>query len=208
MLPQIAKEGLADYIDAFCEAVAFSVEETDKIIKAGTKYGLKAKIHTNQFNCMGGIEMSIDNDAISVDHLEVVNEAEIKALQNASTIATLLPSAPFFLNDHYQPARKLIDAAIPVALASDYNPGSTPSGNMNFVVALACIKLRMTPEEAINAATINGAHAMELAHELGSIEKGKTANLILTKEIPSLNYIPYSFGSNLIDQVIINGKII
>lgn len=208
MLPQIAKEGLADYIDAFCEAVAFSVEETEQIVKAGAKHGLKAKIHTNQFNCMGGIEMSIANNAISVDHLEVLNDNEIEALRNSTTIATLLPSAPFFLNDHYQPARTLIDANVSVALASDYNPGSTPSGNMNFVLSLACIKLNMTPTEAINAATINGAYAMELEKELGSIEKGKLANLILTKKIPSFAHIPYSFGNHPIHQVILNGKII
>lgn len=207
MLPQIAKEGLADYVDAFCEKVAFSVEETKQVIEAGAQYGLKAKVHTNQFNCMGGIELCVEQNALSVDHLEVINESEIKALQGSSTLATLLPSAPFFLSDPYQPARDLIDADIPVALASDYNPGSTPSGNMNFVVALACIKLKMTPEEAINAATLNGAFALELEKDFGSIEIGKKANLILTKKIPSIGYIPYAFGSNHIDEVIINGKV-
>ncbi len=206
MLPQIAKEGLADYIDAFCEKVAFSVSDTEQIIKAGAKYGLKAKIHTNQFNCMGGIELCVENNALSVDHLEVVNDAEIECLKNSETIATLLPSAPFFLSDPYQPGRKLVDEGVAVALASDYNPGSSPSGNMNLVVSLACVKLKMTPEEAINAATINGAFAMELNEEYGSISKGKKANFILTKKIPSVAYIPYAFGSNLIDQVIINGK--
>jgi imidazolonepropionase len=207
MLPQIAEEGLADYIDAFCEKVAFSVDETRQVIEAGAKYGLKAKVHTNQFNCMGGIELCVEQNALSVDHLEVVNETEIKALQGSSTLATLLPSAPFFLSDPYQPARALIDADIPVVLASDYNPGSTPSGNMNLVVALACIKLKMTPEEAINAATLNGAFALELEKDYGSIEVGKKANLILTKKIPSMGYIPYAFGSNHIDEVIINGKV-
>ncbi|MBL4709980.1 MAG: imidazolonepropionase [Flavobacteriales bacterium] len=207
MLPKIAEEGLADYIDAFCEKVAFSVEETEQIIKAGAKYGLKAKIHTNQFNCMGGIELCVENNALSVDHLEVVNDAEIKYLKDSNTIATLLPSAPFFLSDPYQPGRKLIDEGVAVALASDYNPGSTPSGNMNFVISLACIKLKMTPEEAINAATINGAFAMELEKELGSISKGKKANLILTKPINSVAYLPYSFGKDSIESVIINGKI-
>lgn len=207
MLPQIAKEGLADYIDAFCEKVAFSAEETEQIIEAGEKYGLKAKIHTNQFNCMGGIDVCVKHNALSVDHLEVVNENEIELLKNSETIATLLPSAPFFLNDPYQPARELIDGGAAIALASDYNPGSSPSGNMNLVLALACIKLQMTPEEAINAATINGAYALELANEVGSISPGKKANLILTKEIPSIAYLPYAFGTNLIDQVIINGEI-
>ncbi len=207
MLPQIAEEGLADYIDAFCEKVAFSVDETRQVIEAGAKHGLKAKVHTNQFNCMGGIELCVEQNALSVDHLEVVNETEIKALQGSSTLATLLPSAPFFLSDPYQPARALIDADIPVVLASDYNPGSTPSSNMNLVVALACIKLKMTPEEAINAATLNGAFALELEKDYGSIEVGKKANLILTKKIPSVGYIPYAFGSNHIDEVIINGKV-
>lgn len=208
MLPQIAKEGLADYIDAFCEKVAFSVEDTEQIIKAGIKYGLKPKVHTNQFNCMGGIELCVKYSALSVDHLEVVNDEEIKCLKNSNTIATLLPSAPFFLSDPYQPGRKLVDANVAVALASDYNPGSSPSGNMNLVVSLACVKLKMTPEEAINAATINGAFAMELENELGSIAIGKKANLIITDEIKSLAYIPYSFGKDSIDQVIINGKVV
>ncbi|MFB1022207.1 MAG: imidazolonepropionase [Vicingaceae bacterium] len=206
MLPQIAKEGLADYIDAFCEKVAFSVSDTEQIIKAGAKYGLKAKIHTNQFNCMGGIELCVENNALSVDHLEVVNDVEIECLKNSDTIATLLPSAPFFLNDPYQPGRELIDAGVAIALASDYNPGSSPSGNMNFVVSLACVKLKMTPEEAINAATINGAFAMELEKNFGSIARGKKANLIITKPINSAAYIPYSFGKDAIHKVIINGK--
>ncbi len=208
MLPIIEKEGLADYIDAFCEKVAFSAEETDRIIKAGLKHGLKPKIHTNQFNCMRGIEVSVANNAISVDHLEVINEAEIEVLKNSNTIATLLPSAPFFLNDPYQPARQIIDAGIPVALASDYNPGSTPSGRMSFVISLACIKLKMTPEEAFNAATINGAFALELQENYGSISVGKKANLIITKEIESFGFIPYSFGSDQIDSIILNGKTI
>ena len=208
MLPQIAEEGLADYIDALFEKVAFSVEEKEQIIKAGAQYGLKPKIHTNQFNCMGGIELCVANNALSVDHLEVVNDAEIECLKNSETIATLLPSAPFFLSDPYQPGRKLVDEGVAVALASDYNPGSSPSGNMNLVVSLACVKLKMTPEEAINAATINGAFAMELQNEYGSIAVGKKANLMITEEINSLAFIPYSFGKDSIEQVIINGKII
>jgi len=207
MIPQIAKEGLADYIDVFCEKVAFDAEESRKIVLAGKEHGLKAKVHTNQFNSMGGIEMCIEEGALSVDHLEVVNDVEAALLGKSELIATLLPSAPFFLNDHYQPARKLIDAGAAVALASDYNPGSSPSGNMNFVVALACIKLGMSPEEAINAATINGAFALELTHKVGEIEAGKLANLIITKEIPSVDYLPYSFGESNIEQVIINGKV-
>ncbi len=206
MLPQIADEGLADYIDVFCEKVAFSPTETERIIQAGAQYGLKAKIHTNQFNCMGGIQVSVANNAISVDHLEVVNDEEIECLKSSQTIPCLLPSAPFFLNDHYPPARKIIDAGLPVALATDYNPGSTPSGNMPFVLSLACIKMKMTPEEAINAATIMGAKAMEVENQTGSITIGKRADLFITKPIPSLAYIPYSFGSHLIDQVFINGK--
>ncbi|MGB0930694.1 MAG: imidazolonepropionase [Chitinophagales bacterium] len=207
MLPTIAEEGLADYIDVFCEKVAFTVAETERIMEAGAKFGLKAKIHTNQFNCMGGIEASIAHNALSVDHLEVLNDAEIAALQNSLTIPTLLPSAPFFINDeHYPPARKMIEAELPIALATDYNPGSTPSGNMPFVLSLACIKMRMLPEEAINAATINGAYAMELQNELGTICRGKKANVFITKPIDSISRIPYSFGSNLVEQVIIEGR--
>lgn len=207
MLPVIAEEKLADYIDVFCEAVAFSAEECRQIIQAGAKYGLRAKIHSNQFNSMGGIECCIEENALSVDHLEVVNDTEAKLLGKADIISTLLPSAPFFLSDPYQPARKLIDNGAAVALATDYNPGSSPSGNMNLVVSLACIKLGMSPEEAINAATINGAFALELTNKVGEIEAGKLANLIITKEIPSVAYIPYSFGESSIEQVIINGKV-
>lgn len=207
LLPEIADQGLADYVDAFCEKNFFSPTETERIIQAGAKYGLKAKIHTNQFNCMGGIQASVENGALSVDHLEVVNDAEIACLLNSDTMPTLLPSAPFFLNDHYPPARKMINAGLPVALASDYNPGSTPSGNMPFVLSLACIKMRMLPEEAINAATINGAYAMELGQEMGSICRGKRANLMLTKPINSVAYIPYAFGSRVVERVILNGKL-
>lgn len=208
MLPQIAGEGLADYIDVFCEKVAFTPDETGRIIQAGARYGLKAKIHTNQFNSMGGIEASVRNGAISVDHLEVVNDAEIDCLLGAETMPVLLPSAPFFLNDHYPPARKIIDAGLPIALATDYNPGSTPSGKMSFVLSLACIKMKMTPEEAINAATINGAAAMELQATHGSIGKEKVANLFITKLIPSIAYIPYAFGGDHIEQVILNGRLV
>ncbi len=208
MLPQIAAEGLAEYIDVFCEKVAFSVEETERIIEAGLKFGLKPKIHTNQFNCMGGIQASVRHGAISVDHLEVVNEEEIDCLRQANTIATLLPSAPFFINDHFPPARKLLDAGLAIALATDYNPGSTPSGRMPFVLSLACIKMRMTPEEVINAATINGAAALELWNDYGSIAQGKVANVFISKKIPSIAYLPYAFGSDLVDKVILKGKLI
>ena len=208
MLPKIAEEELADYIDVFCEKGFYSVAETEKIILAGKSYGLKAKIHTNQFNCMGGIQTAVKHKAISVDHLEVLNEEEILCLQASDTMATLLPSAPFFINDHYPPARKMIEAGLAIALATDFNPGSTPSGRMSFVLSLACIKMRMLPEEAIHAATINGAFAMELGHTHGSITRGKQANVFLTKKMPSIAYLAYAFGTDLIDTVIINGKII
>ncbi len=207
MLPQIADEGLADYIDVFCEKNFFSVADTEALLEAGQKYGLKGKIHSNQFNCMGGIQAAVKYKAVSVDHLEVINEEEIACLKGSPTIPTLLPSAPFFINDHYQPARKMIDAGLGVALASDYNPGSTPSGNMPFVLTLACVKLRMTPEEAINAATYNGAYAMELEKSHGSIKKGKIANLIITEKIPSYAFIPYAFGTNHVWKVILKGKV-
>ncbi len=206
MLPKIAAEELADYIDVFCEKVAFTVAETEEIMEAGAKHGLKPKIHTNQFNCMGGIQASVKHGAISVDHLEVINDEEIECLLGSKTIGTLLPSAPFFINDHYPPARKMLDAGMAIALATDFNPGSTPSGRMPFVLSLACIKMRMSPEEAINAATLNGAFAMELNKQLGSIAKGKIANFFITKPIPSIAYIPYSFGSDLIETVFLNGK--
>lgn len=207
MLPVIAKEQLADYIDVFCEKNFFQVHEMEQILVAGAKYGLAAKVHVNQFNCMGGIAAAIRHNAISVDHLEVLDDEDIMALQQSNCIATLLPSAPFFLNDHYPPARKILDANIPVALASDYNPGTAPSGKMAFVVALACINMKMTPEEAINAATINGAAALGMSADYGSIAVGKVANLFITKAIPSIAYLPYAFGSDLIDKVILSGKV-
>lgn len=206
MLPQVAEEGLADYIDAFCEFGFFSVDETAQILEAGAKYGLKPKIHANQLNYSGGIQVGVKYNAVSVDHLECVGEEELSCLKNSSTIGTLLPSAAFFINLAYQPARKMIDAGLGIALASDYNPGTSPSGNMPFITSLACTQLKMTPEEAINACTINGAYAMELQNVCGSITKGKFANLILTKKIPSLAYIPYSFGSNCIERVFVKGK--
>ena len=208
MLPVIAKEKLADYIDVFCETGFFSQEETESICKAGMRYGLKSKIHANQLNFSGGVEAGIKLGAISVDHLETVNGDIIDKLSKSNTIGTLLPTAAFFLRMPFQPARQIIDAGCAVALASDYNPGSSPSGNMNLVVAMSCIGMKMLPEEAINAATINGAFAIELQNEVGSITVGKKANLIFTEPISSLTYLPYSFGSNLIDKVMINGEII
>jgi imidazolonepropionase len=207
MLPVVAEEQLADYIDAFCEFGFFSVDETSRILEAGAKYGLKPKIHANQLNFSGGIQVGVKYNAISVDHLECVGEEEIESLRNSSTIGTLLPSAAFFLGLHYQPARKMIDAGLPIALATDYNPGSSPSGNMNFVLSLACTQLKMLPEEAINASTLNGAYAMELSKDYGSITKGKNANVFITKPISSYAFIPYSFGSNQVETVILNGHI-
>jgi imidazolonepropionase len=206
MLPAIANENLADYIDVFCEAGYFSVEETERIIEAGAKYGLVPKIHVNQFNAIGGIAAAVKHNALSVDHLEVVTAEDIETLKNTDTMPVALPSCSYFLSIPYTPAREMLNAGLPLALATDFNPGSTPSGNMNFVVATACIKLRMTPEEAINAATINGAYAMGLSASHGSITVGKKANLILTKPIPSFYQLPYAFGSSLIDAVFINGK--
>ena len=208
MLPVIAKEKLADYIDVFCETGFFSPEEMELICKAGMSHGLKPKLHINQLNSIGGIHSAIKLNAVSVDHLETMTAEDITDLAASKTIGTLLPTAAFFLRMQYQPARQLIDSGCAIALASDYNPGSAPSGNMNFVVALSCIQMKMLPEEAINAATINGAYAMELEKEVGSITVGKRANLIFTKPIPSIAYLPYSFGTNLVDKVIINGEFI
>ena len=206
MLPAIAAEKLADYIDVFCETNFYTPEETELICRAGMQYGLKPKIHANQLNISGGVETGVKLGAISVDHLESMDEHAIKTLSHSDTIGTLLPSAAFFLRMPFQPARELIEAGCAIALASDFNPGSSPSGNMNLVVAMSCIQMKMLPEEAINAATINGACAMELQHIAGSIYPGKKANLIITKQITSLQYYPYSFGSNLIKKVMLAGK--
>ena len=208
MLPVISKEKLADYIDVFCEEGFFSAEETEIICRAGMGYGLKPKIHANQLNLSGGVEVGVKLGAISVDHLETMNESTINTLANSNTIGTLLPTAAFFLRMPFQPARQMIDGGCAIALASDFNPGSSPSGNMNLVVAMSCIQMKMLPEEAINAATINSAFAMELENQVGSISVGKKANLIFTKPIPSVAYLPYSFGHNLIDKVMINGSFI
>jgi imidazolonepropionase len=205
MLPLVAEENLADYIDVFCENGFFNADETAQILEAAAKYNLKPKIHANQLNFSGGIQVGVKYNAVSVDHLECVAEDEINCLLNTNTIGTILPSAAFFLGIHYQPARKMIDAGLSIALASDFNPGTSPSGNMPFITSLACTQLKMTPEEAINACTINGAYAMEIADIAGSITKGKFANLIVTKDIPSIAYIPYSFGSDNIEKVFIKG---
>lgn len=208
MLPIIEKEYLADYIDVFCETGFFSVEETETICRAGMAIGLKPKIHANQLSLSGGVQAGVKLGALSVDHLETMDEDAIRTLASSRTIGTLLPTAAFFLRMPFQPARALIDAGCAVALASDYNPGSSPSGNMSLVVSMSCIQMKMLPEEAINAATLNGAYAMELGDELGSITIGKRANLIFTRPIPSVAYLPYAFGSNLIDKVMMNGVFI
>lgn len=206
ILPLVAKEELAEYIDVFCEKGYFSLEDTERIMKAGQQYGMIPKIHVNQFNAFGGVALGVTYNALSVDHLEELNQEDIEALKGSNTMPVALPSCSYFLSIPYTPARQIIDAGLPIALATDYNPGSTPSGNMNFVVSTACIKMKMTPEEAINAATINGAYAMGIENTHGSITKGKKANLIITKEVPSYNYLPYAFGSNHIDTVYIKGE--
>jgi imidazolonepropionase len=205
VLPTIQKENLADFIDIFCETGYFSVEDTLQILEAGKKHGLVGKIHVNQFTAIGGIKAGVENNVLSVDHLEEMRTEDIEVLKNTKTMPVALPSCSYFLGIPYTPARKMIDAGLPLALATDYNPGSTPSGNMNFVVASACVKMKMTPEEAINSATINGAYAMNLQDKVGSITKGKLANLILTKEINSYNFIPYSFGNDCIEKVFLKG---
>ncbi|MFQ3174480.1 MAG: imidazolonepropionase, partial [Flavobacterium sp.] len=206
MLPEIATNRLAEYIDIFCETGYFTVAETEQIMEAGICFGLKPKIHVNQFNSIGGVQAAIKYNALSVDHLEVMKPEDIVALKNTETMPVALPSCSYFLSIPYAPAREMIAAGLPIALATDYNPGSTPSGNMNFVVATACIKMKMTPEEAINAATINGAYAMGISNTHGSITIGKKANLIITKPIPSYYQLPYAFGSNLIDSIMLEGQ--
>lgn len=208
IIPAVASENLAEYIDVFCEKGYFNVEQTNQILSAGLRYGMKAKVHVNQFNIIGGVEASVKHNAVSVDHLEVIDENDLTILKNSNTMPVALPSCSFFLEIPYTPARQIMEAGLPLALATDYNPGSTPSGNMNFVISLACIKMKMTPEQAINAATINAAAALELSQEVGSITPGKRANFMVTQEIDSINYLPYSFGENCIDRVYINGELI
>lgn len=208
MLPAIARENLADYIDVFCDTGFFTVPETAQILQAGQRYGLKAKIHANELAVSGGVQVGVQYNALSVDHLEQMGAAEIACLQGSETMPVILPGTAFFLNIPYAPARSMIDAGLPVALASDYNPGSTPSGRMSFVLSLACLKLKMLPQEAINAATINGAYAMESQASHGSICRGKVGNVFITRPMPSVDFLPYAFGSNLIETVIIKGKIV
>jgi imidazolonepropionase len=208
MLPEISSQKLADFIDVFCETNYFSVADTEKILEAGLKHGLKPKIHVNQFTSIGGIKAAAKYNALSVDHLEVMAEEDFETLQQfPSIMPTLLPSCSFFIGIPYAPARRIIDSGLPLALASDYNPGSTPSGNIPFVISLACIQMKMTPEEAINAVTLNGAYAMEVEKNLGTIAIGKKANFIITKKIPGITFIPYAFGSTHIDFVGLKGEI-
>lgn len=205
IIPKVASQKLADYIDVFCEKGYFSAVETDRILKAGAIHGLIPKIHVNQFNSVGGVKVGVNNNALSVDHLEVLTDEDLSILSKSDTMPVALPSCSFFLGIPYTNARKIIDSNVPLALATDFNPGSTPSGNMNFVVSLACIKLKMTPEEAINAATINAAYALNLSEKIGSISRGKLANFMITKSIKSYNFLPYYFGSNSIERIYLNG---
>jgi imidazolonepropionase len=206
MIPKVAQADLAEFIDAFCEKGYFSVEQTQRIMERGQEFGLVPKIHVNQFNSIGGIQAAIDSKALTVDHLEVMTEQDFIDLERSEVMPVALPSCSYFLSIPYAPARQMIDRGMPLAIATDFNPGSTPSGNMNFVLSTACIKMRLSPEEAINAATINGAYAMNLSGSLGSITRGKLANLILTREIPSYGFLPYAFGSNHIERVMIRGQ--
>ncbi len=208
MIPMVAAEELADYIDVFCDRGFFTVEDTDRILNAGMKHGLRPKIHANELGVTGGVQVGVKYNALSVDHLEHIGEEEIECLKGTETMPTILPGASFFLGLPYSPARKMIDAGLPIAMASDFNPGSSPSGNMQFIFSLGCIKYKLLPEEVLNAITINGAYAMGLEEELGSIAVGKTANIIITKEIPSLEYMPYYYGANKVEMVILKGKVV
>ena len=208
MIPVVASEDLADYIDVFCDQGFFSIEDTERILMAGIKYGLRAKIHANELGFSGGIQTGVKYNALSVDHLEFTGDNEIDALLGTETMPTLLPGAAFFLGMTEPPARKMIDRGLPIALASDYNPGSSPSGNMKLVMSLGCMRLRLLPEEVINAVTLNSAYAMGLSETHGSIARGKVANVFITKEIPSFEFMPYAFGSDLIETVILKGDII
>ena len=207
MIPAVAEERLADYIDVFCEDGFYSPAETEKIVEEGKRYGLKPRIHANQLGRSGGVQVGVKTGALSVDHLEHVDTEEINALQNSATIPTVLPCAAFFLGLPFPPARMMIGAGLPIAIASDYNPGSSPSGNMPFMISLACVKMKMTPEEAFNAATINTAFAIEVEKFHGTITKGKLASLFITKPIPSYAYVPYAISSPVIETVILKGKV-
>lgn len=206
MIPMVAADNLADYIDVFCDRGFFTPDETERILMAGIKYGMRAKIHANELDYSGGIQVGVKYDALSVDHLEFTGDAEIEALLNSETMPTLLPGAAFFLNMVLAPARKMINAGLPIALASDFNPGSSPSGNMQLILSMGSIMFRLTPEEAINACTLNGAYAMGISDQYGSIAPGKKANFFITKPIPSIEYMPYAYGSNKVESVILNGE--
>ena len=208
MIPAVAEERLADYIDVFCEQGFFSPEETEQVVERGKEFGMIPRIHANQLHRSGGVQVGVKTKAISVDHLENIGQEEIDILKGTATMPTALPGAAFFLNLTFPPARQIISEGLPLAIASDYNPGSAPSGNMSLMVALACIKMKMTPEEAINAATINTAYTLGLLDTHGSITKGKVANVFITQPIPSIAFIPYSFGTNLVDTTILNGKVV
>ena len=207
MIPTVASEELADFIDVFCDKGFFSVVDTERILMAGIKYGLRPKIHANELGNTGGVQAGVKYNALSVDHLEFVGEEEIEALKGSETMPTVLPGAAFFLNMKLSPVREMINSGLPVALASDFNPGSSPSGNMNFISSLGCIKYNMLPEEVINATTLNSAYAMGISDRLGSIAKGKMANLFITSDMPGIEYLPYMFGSDLIETVILNGDV-
>ena len=206
MLPAVAAEGLADYVDVFCDAGFFTVEDTDKILSKAAEYGITPKIHANELEVSGGVQVGVKHGSLSVDHLEKTTDAEIEALRGSGTMPTMLPGCSFFLGIPYGNAKGYIEAGLPVALASDYNPGSSPSGNMRFVMALGCIRMRLTPQQSFNACTINTAYAMGVSDQLGSITVGKKANLIITKPVPSLAFIPYSHQTPVIERVILNGK--
>lgn len=205
MIPAVAAEELADYVDVFCDKGFFTVEDTDRILNAGMKYGMRAKIHANELDYSGGVQVGVKYNAISVDHLEYVGEEEIKCLLGSETMPTVLPGAAFFLNLPYSPVRTMINAGLPVALASDYNPGSSPSGNMKFIMSLGCVNYKMLPEEVINATTLNTAYALGVEEEAGTIAVGKLANVYMTKPIPGIEFLPYAYGSHLVDQVFIRG---
>lgn len=208
MIPQAAAEGLADYIDVFCDAGFFTCEDTERMLEAGAKYGMRPKIHANEMACSGGIQVAVKYNALSCDHLEFTGDAEIECLLHSETMPTVLPGAAFFLNMQHAPVRKMMDAGLPVAMASDFNPGSSPSGNMQLIVSFACVNYRMLPEEAINATTINSGYAMGVSDRLGSIAVGKQASFFITKPIPTFEYLPYSYGENKVDVTFIDGKVV
>ncbi|HNX87352.1 MAG TPA: imidazolonepropionase, partial [Bacteroidales bacterium] len=208
MIPRVAEEGLADFIDVFCDRGFFTVADTERMLEAGAKFGLRPKIHANELDYSGGIQVGVKHNALSVDHLEFTGEEEIQCLLNSETMPVILPGAAFFLGMRYAPARAMITAGLPVAMASDFNPGSSPSGNMQLILSMACINYRMLPAEAVHAVTINGAYAMGLNKDYGSIARGKVANVFITRPIPGIEFMPYAFGSNKVETVILNGKVI